>query len=468
MPRVNRDLRLFSALLACSAGVIIVLSTSPAYAIPAFARQYGTSCQTCHTVFPALTPFGEAFRRNGFRFPGINSEALDQEPTSMGSPAFRSLFPHSVWPSSVPRGVPLSVGISGSAVAHPDANSGGAAADDGAAFTLDGLAAEASIWGGGPIDDQITFFVELSASEEGLEFEHGELHFGDIAGPQHWLNLAVGRRAPTLSSFGMHSSYLVDMRFTSASLTALYGADEGALDVMGGSTGIELNGVIGGFFDYAFGIHSGTSIDVRNTQDAYAQIGFKLGGMRLDGEPGGALPDATHPWGETALTVDFFAQRAQSQASNPDATTADLTLDVRTLAFGGGIRAQWGSLLLDSGALLQIDDHAQADNRGARMFVEWNELSYVALPWLVPAVRFEYISLMPEGGQTVSDYRITPGVAALIRANVKVVLEGWFEGASGAPPAGWAPAMGLADPTSPMTNVGIENEGIALNLDYAF
>jgi len=27
------------------------------------------SCQTCHLVYPKLTPFGEAFRRNGYRFP---------------------------------------------------------------------------------------------------------------------------------------------------------------------------------------------------------------------------------------------------------------------------------------------------------------------------------------------------------------------------------------------------------------
>ena len=42
----------------------------PAKAIPAFARKYQTSCTTCHTAFPKLNPFGEAFRRNNYRFPG--------------------------------------------------------------------------------------------------------------------------------------------------------------------------------------------------------------------------------------------------------------------------------------------------------------------------------------------------------------------------------------------------------------
>ena len=40
------------------------------YAIPAFARKYKTSCATCHNGFPKLNAFGEAFRRNGYQFPG--------------------------------------------------------------------------------------------------------------------------------------------------------------------------------------------------------------------------------------------------------------------------------------------------------------------------------------------------------------------------------------------------------------
>ena len=57
-------------LLACFAVVsAIVLVARASHAIPAFARRYETSCQTCHVAFPRLTPFGEAFRRNGYRFP---------------------------------------------------------------------------------------------------------------------------------------------------------------------------------------------------------------------------------------------------------------------------------------------------------------------------------------------------------------------------------------------------------------
>jgi hypothetical protein len=45
--------------------VTVIAVSGRARAVPAFARKYKTSCVTCHTIFPKLTPFGEQFRRNG-------------------------------------------------------------------------------------------------------------------------------------------------------------------------------------------------------------------------------------------------------------------------------------------------------------------------------------------------------------------------------------------------------------------
>jgi len=47
----------------------LLLLSSSSYAIPAFSRQYGTSCSTCHTDFPKLNDFGKAFKDAGFKFP---------------------------------------------------------------------------------------------------------------------------------------------------------------------------------------------------------------------------------------------------------------------------------------------------------------------------------------------------------------------------------------------------------------
>lgn len=459
-----------SGLAACVLAAGVWLSATPAHAVPAFAREYGTSCQTCHTVYPRLTPFGEAFRRNGFRFPGKTTDFLRQEPVPLGQDAYKELFPNAVWPAIIPGGAPFAVAVEGGAKIHPDRNSGGGRADNRTVFTLQDLTEEAGLFAAGPIGDQITYFIEVGiSSEEGAEFEHGQLQFGDLFGPKHAVNLWLGRFMPTLTNMGPHGSYVADMRWLSPSLTELYGAEEdGAWSMMAASNGVEVNGVLAGWINYAVGLNAGSNIDVRNSQNVYAMVGGKIGGMRLDGEPGGAKVDPKHPWAENAITFDVFAEHSSSHFFNEDATTPDQTLTDHAWAFGGDIRAQWRSLTLDAGARQERHDHALADGSSANMIVHWDELSYIALPWLVPVVRFEYVRLSPDGGPTVSDYRIIPGIAALVRPNFKVTLAANFEGAMGAPDAGWMPAMGMAMPDTPTSTVGIENESVALNLGFAF
>src|SRR5450631_2797669 len=86
---------------AVAAGLVSTFGWSrDASAIPSFARKYQASCQTCHTVYPVLNSFGEAFRRNGYRFPSKNG-SLDSDaekgPTiAMGQEEYKKTFPNSV------------------------------------------------------------------------------------------------------------------------------------------------------------------------------------------------------------------------------------------------------------------------------------------------------------------------------------------------------------------------------------
>jgi thiol-disulfide isomerase/thioredoxin len=49
---------------------LAVFCATRAEAIPAFSREYKTECTTCHTIFPQLNEFGQAYERNGFVWPG--------------------------------------------------------------------------------------------------------------------------------------------------------------------------------------------------------------------------------------------------------------------------------------------------------------------------------------------------------------------------------------------------------------
>src|SRR5579871_2555349 len=102
------------AIFSLVAALVVIAAASRAEAIPAFARKYGTSCQTCHTIYPKLTPFGEAFRRNGFKFPGRDDDFIKADTVPMGNEAYRKMWPkESVWPSQLMAALPVGLGFNG-------------------------------------------------------------------------------------------------------------------------------------------------------------------------------------------------------------------------------------------------------------------------------------------------------------------------------------------------------------------
>src|ERR1700674_673499 len=95
-------------------GTILILLTSAtflfssrSYAIPAFSRQYQTSCTTCHSDFPKLNDFGKAFKDAGFKFPVEDESFLKIPRIMLGAPAQKELFPHTVWPGTIPGNLPV-------------------------------------------------------------------------------------------------------------------------------------------------------------------------------------------------------------------------------------------------------------------------------------------------------------------------------------------------------------------------
>ena len=80
----------------------VILLTGSSYAIPAFSRQYGTSCATCHVDFPKLNDFGKAFKDAGFKFPKDDETFIKVPPVMLGSPAQKELWPHVIFPGTIP------------------------------------------------------------------------------------------------------------------------------------------------------------------------------------------------------------------------------------------------------------------------------------------------------------------------------------------------------------------------------
>jgi len=433
----------------------LLLPVRSAHAIPAFARKYRTSCTTCHTVYPKLNPFGEAFRRNGYRFPGADSDMVNEEPVSLGREAYKKMFPNAVWPGTLPGSVPLAIGANGQIVFLPQTDSGAGNAADNASVDMTHLVDEAHLWAGGTIGNSISYFGELTANgEEPIEVEHSLVQFDDLIGPPHAVNVAVGKTMPTLTSFGMHSTYLTDMAMPMTNEAVLVGLDGDGWMMVDNYATIELNGTAaGGRLDYSFGLNQGASDVVRAPRNVYGHVGYKLGGVRLDGEENSGVPDPMKPWAETALTLDAFAHYASTKFSD---------VEDRASVFGGALRGQWRSLELDTGGYYEVHDNGDAVAT-AKVLRHWDELSYVVYPWLVPALRLEYIRFAPDSGPAASDMAISAGVATLLRANLRAVLSMKMEHSS-TPPA----ATGWDEMASADRKVGLEVETISLGLAYAY
>jgi hypothetical protein len=86
---------------------VMLLSVPKTSAIPAFSRKYQTSCTTCHNNYPELNDFGEAFKKNGFKFPKDDEVFVKEPPVLLGSKAQREAFPGAVYPGEIPGYLPI-------------------------------------------------------------------------------------------------------------------------------------------------------------------------------------------------------------------------------------------------------------------------------------------------------------------------------------------------------------------------
>ena len=155
--------------LLTAATLAALASSTPAEAIPAFARKYQFSCSTCHAPVPRLKAFGEQFAARGFRLDPA------QEPPratiDTGDPTLRLL-----------REVPLAVRV------------------DGFGSWKEGALAEADVewpWAfkvlsGGPLNESISYYVYFILEKGGVQgLEDAYLQFNSpLKLP---INLMVGQ-----------------------------------------------------------------------------------------------------------------------------------------------------------------------------------------------------------------------------------------------------------------------------------
>src|ERR1700726_3869802 len=72
---------LILATLVCDCRTVSALPANEVMAIPAFARKYGLPCSACHTAWPELNLFGQAFKDNGYQLMNDRDSPIWQNPS---------------------------------------------------------------------------------------------------------------------------------------------------------------------------------------------------------------------------------------------------------------------------------------------------------------------------------------------------------------------------------------------------
>jgi hypothetical protein len=382
---------------------LVALAQGDARAVPVFARKYQTSCQTCHTAFPKLTPFGEAFRRNGHRFPaGEEEDNTKQEPVAMGQEAHKKMFPSSVWPVDLPSVAPISI-TTASSFTYTENPASLSFASVGGTFGIQAAATLGdvfSVWAGASL-----MAMGKTTGGETVAGSLERLFVNVTPFDQPYATLKVGRIEPGVLVPTQHRTLGLIPWIGSSAI----GDDPFTLDPT--QLGIEASGmVLWGRLSYALGLVEGANALVNPPKDFYGRLAYKLGGMRMDGIGGATEAD---PWRETSATLGVFGYRGQAKFGDP----ALATQEDRFWLAGADLNV----LFKDANLLLAFEygvNHRPYFKTPNVEQASWNlfaQLDYVVFPWLIPTVRYERRLITAD----TQENRISGGVYFLIRANVR-------------------------------------------------
>ena len=400
-------------------GILVLVSmalVNRPNAIPVFARKYETSCITCHTIFPKLNSFGEAYRLNGFQYPEGDEDQVKDEPISLGSDAYKKVFPHAVWPSDIPGTPPLGIRVTNGFNYRKNEQ-----------VKTEFLAPSLIIMTAGTFGENVRFYAGAHLFEEGeigsidrAYFEISNLFNNKL--PENFLNMRIGQFIPNMVPFANHRGLAVTpYAFNTYSATAdefetghAHGSESFGIETF--QLGVELSGIASSRFLWGMGFVNGSGAAAENSsaKDGYFRAAYKFGGMGYDGSGGTPDPRGRN-WIDNSIAVGGFAYFGSypndGLVGSNDLTRERYGLDFNvksqnTNLFGGWIRGKdevvEGNLVLN-----------KKYNLG---FVELNQVIY---PWLTTLARYERAE--PEDQQSIE--RVVAGIATLYRANIKFVIE---------------------------------------------
>ena len=456
--------------------VLGLVAVPYSHAIPAFSRQYGTSCTTCHIDFPKLNDFGKAFKDAGFKFPKNDEDFIKIPPVMLGAPAQKEMWPkNAIYPGTIP-GLPM-IGLRFNTffqVYSKNRNNFTPPQADGSGGTFtprtDFQPGLFSIFTAGNFGDGIAFWVDDDFSVGG---SNGAGGLGD--GYLKFVNIGRLFKLPTDSLSLRVGQFEIDLPFSQARSWNLSGwdiydqANFGAANGLGPGVnnafafsspgqGIEISGGHNyGGYHYSLAVLNqstnpngppgagpnvspivGTFSD-SNFKDIYGRFQYRFNlesdaTSRNDIQAAGANGPRDHTYLQLG-SYYFYGRSAQRVNGENGVLTArepfyrvggDFSFNYRTFNLFG--LYMYGH---DKDLELSSDGTGFVTGAPAHFNGGFLEADYLALPWLMTIMRYDRVQSTADF-LTGNNYfqpasstrnRFTPGVQFLIHANIKASFE---------------------------------------------
>jgi hypothetical protein len=456
--------------------LVIVALTGSSYAIPAFSRQYGTSCTTCHINFPKLNDFGKAFKDAGFKFPKDDETFLKVPPVMLGAPAQKDLWPHTVFPGTIPGLPPIGLRYNQFFQYTPANANNYAPLTTPSVPRTDFEAGFFSIFMAGNFGSDIAFWVDDDLSVSGAN-ANGAL------GDAYLRFVNVGRffKLPTDAFTIRVGQFELDLPFTQARSINLSGYDiyaEANIGVGGlqnvnnqfaiqdAAQGIEFSGG----HQYQ-GYHYSLAIVNQNTnggaaaappnvsspggffsdsnyKDIYGRFSYRF---NLEKDPASRhevqAAGATGPRDHTYLNVGTFFFKGRSVQrfngfESDGVTPAILIAREPFYRVGGDFSFNYRTFNLfglfmyghDDNLLLNPTSTGLVSGTAAKFNGGFLQADYLMLPWVMGIMRYDRVQssadFLNQAGSAnyfspvgSTRNRVTPGVQFLIHANIKTSFE---------------------------------------------
>jgi hypothetical protein len=485
-----REIGVFTATVVAIVLWVVLAAAPKSSAIPAFSRKYQTSCTTCHNNYPELNDFGEAFKKNGFKFPKDDEVFVKEPPVMLGSKAQKEAFPGAVYPGEIPGYLPIAFRYEGNFNLNR-AQPQGFIAQNGFTPRTDLFVPNTfTIISAGSFGQNLSFWIDddISVGAQNAKGSMGDgyLKYSDLGHglglPKNALNVRFGQFELDLPFTQARSIYLTPYDiYGEPNVAGALGTTNNPMIFGSPQRGIEFGGTPNnGNFDWSVAVTNGNNTDptVRSSKDVYVRISQRFN-LERDPESRNAIQAAgpTGPRDHTSIRLGFYYYYGKNQQNQDGLAFPGIasTVEEPFYRVGGDLRFKYRKLELFGLGMYGHDDNhlfAAATGTSPATIVSAPAVTFAGgfaganywfYPWLIGTFHYDavnshadFVNLTP-ASQYQTRNRFSPGFQVLVRANIKVVGE--YQYTFGQP---------YTDPANPANTLYFRPNAFQAGIDYVF